>query len=119
LVDCSANAPIDFLEAVSFGLAVDEAEYARIRAAFDARWRAGEFKRSTLAESIAIYKTAKWKALRKVVKPIPPRLVAKAIREHGDRGLAAFGCCCGLGVAIRGSGSCRGSCAPSRTAPVW
>ncbi len=58
--------------------------YRRICKRFDAAWQAGKFV------SIAEYKDAKHRAMRKAGKPIPPDFIARAIEQHGDRGLAAL-----------------------------
>ena len=59
-------------------------EYERIEAENLADWKAGRFK--DVAES----KEALERATAHLGTPIPPTLIAKAVKEHGHLGLAAL-----------------------------
>jgi hypothetical protein len=65
-------------------LAVDDADVARIKKRFDADLAAGKYP------SVAAYKKAKARALRKVGTPIPSFQIALAVRTHGRLGLRAL-----------------------------
>ncbi len=76
---------------MSGALAIAPSDEKRIRAKFDAKWRAGEYADAgSLIAQIEAVKAERDAALATVGTPIPPEVIERAIQQHGHLGLRAL-----------------------------